>query len=181
MIRKNLINISLAILLTINITSATFANSPVIEKTQKCALEQQMQVNPLVLVNAPEKYLNKEVKVTAVFDKFTALGLDYKPAFRSSKEHISFLIQRDNIAKHTLPMPELKLIVKRSLAENLIELESGDKIEFSGKVFSNALSDAWIDVTEIKVLDCKSDKLKNKVVNADTKKELPKAKEKVNK
>ena len=55
---------------------------------------------------------------------------------------------------------EMKLFLKRDLAEKNINLESGDKIKITGKVFSTALGDAWLDVFQITVLSKvpKSDK-----------------------
>ena len=47
---------------------------------------------------------------------------------------------------------ELKIFFKLSEAEKYIELNSGDVVEFSGKVFSNALGDAWIDVDKFSVI-----------------------------
>ena len=37
-------------------------------------------VNPLDVVARPNFYLNKNIKVTGKFDKFSTLGLDYEPA-----------------------------------------------------------------------------------------------------
>ena len=103
----------------------------------------------------PSKYLNKHVKINAKFDKFSALGLDYKPAFRSSEKYISFLIKRDDVTNHTIPLSEMKIFMLRSEAEKYIDLEAGDTIEFSGFVFSNALGDPWIDVEKFTVLTTK--------------------------
>ena len=46
-------------------------------------------VNPLDIVARPNFYLNKNVKIKAKFDKFSTLGIDYKPAMRSSQDYIS--------------------------------------------------------------------------------------------
>lgn len=110
----------------------------------------------LDIVANPAKYLNKYVKVKAKFDKFSNLGLDYKPAFRSSEKYISFLIKRDDVINHTIPLSEMKIFMQRSEAEKYIDLEVGDEIEFSGFVFSNALGDVWIDVEKFTVLTTKS-------------------------
>lgn len=40
---------------------------------------------PLAMVASPSSYLGKNVKFKAKFDKFATLGLDYKPAYRSSE------------------------------------------------------------------------------------------------
>ena len=97
----------------------------------------------------------------ATFDKFSTLGLDYKPAMRSSENYIGILIKRDDVVDHTIPLSEMKMFLKRDLAEKNINLEQNDKIEITGKVFSTALGDPWIDVTDIKIL--------NKAVKADKK------------
>ena len=109
-------------------------------------------VNPLNLVARPNFYLNKNVKIKAKFDKFSTLGLDYKPAMRSSGKYISFLIQRPDVTDHNIPLSELKLCLSRTEAEKYIELNSGDIVEFSGKVFSTALGDPWVEVTNFNVI-----------------------------
>lgn len=115
-----------------------------------------LAVNPVTMVDNPTFYLNKNVKFKAKFDKFSTLGLDYKPAFRSSEDYISFLIQRCNITTHNVPLSELKIFLKRNEAEKHIDLNSGDEIEVSGKVFSNALGDVWMDVDKFTVLSTKA-------------------------
>ena len=80
-------------------------------------------VAPLELVAAPSKYLNKNVKFKATFDKFSTLGLDYKPAYRDSQKYISFLIKRDDVTDHTIPLAEMKIFIKRSEAEKFIDLD----------------------------------------------------------
>ena len=96
----------------------------------------------------PSAYINKRINVSAKFNKFSTLGLDYKPAMRSSENYISFLIFRPDTSKK-IPLPEMKLFVKRELAEKYIELKESDNIQFSGIVFSNALGDVWIDVDKL--------------------------------
>ena len=114
-----------------------------------------IQVNPLNLIEHPNFYLNKNIKIRGKFDKFSTLGLDYTPAMRSSEEYISFLIQRPDVTDHNIPLSELKIFLKRSVAEKHIDLEAGDEIEFSGRVFSTALGDAWMDATDFVVLTAK--------------------------
>lgn len=87
----------------------------------------------------------------AKFDKFSTLGLDYKPAFKSSEDYISFLIRRDD-SNHDIPLSEMKLFLKRDVAEKFIDLKTDDEIEIKGKVFSSALGDAWVDVSELKIV-----------------------------
>ena len=111
-----------------------------------------LQVNALDMVASPSKYLNKNVKVKGKFDKFSTLGLDYAPAMRSSEEYITFLIQRDDVTDHNIPLSEMKVFLKRTEAEKHIDLNAGDEIEFCGKVFSNALGDVWMDAEKFTVL-----------------------------
>lgn len=110
----------------------------------------------LAIVANPDKYLNKKVKIRAKFDKFSTLGLDYKPAYRNSEKYITFLIKRDNITDHTIPLSELKNFLARDEAEKYIDLKPGDEIEYCGIVFSNALGDAWLSVDKFTVLSQKS-------------------------
>ncbi len=114
---------------------------------------QYTSVNPLELVSNPYRYLNRNIKIKAKFDKFSTLGLDYPPAKRSSEKYISFLIQRPDITNHNIPLSELKIFLKKEVAEKNIDLDAGDEVEFCGKVFSTALGDAWIDVDEFKVVN----------------------------
>lgn len=117
----------------------------------------------LDIIEEPAKYLNKDVKVKATFDKFSTLGLDYKPAFKDSKDYITILIKRDDVKDHTIPLSELKLFVKREIAEKkLIDLETGDKIEFDANVFSNALGDAWAEIQTVNVVSTKKPKTAKK-------------------
>lgn len=108
-------------------------------------------VDALDLVEAPDKYLDKFVSIKGVFDKYTTLGLDYKPAMKTSKDYISFLINRPNVKskKNVIPLSELKLIIARKTAEKYTNLETSDKITIYGQVFSKALNDPWIDVNHI--------------------------------
>lgn len=112
-------------------------------------------VKALNLVQNPSAYLNKRVKITAKFDKFSSLGLDYKPAMRSSEKFITFLIRRDD-AQNDIPLSELKNFMKRETAEKFIDLETDDVVEYSGLVFSNALGDVWLEVENFKIISSKS-------------------------
>lgn len=114
------------------------------------------QVNSLDVVKNPAKYLNKHIKIKAKFDKFSTLGLDYKPAYRSSEKYITFLIKRDDVLSHTIPLSEMKNFLSRTEAEKYIDLSTGDEIEYSGTVFSNALGDAWVDVEKFTVISQKN-------------------------
>ncbi len=57
--------------------------------------------------------------MNATFDKFSTLGLDYKPALRENANYIGFLIQRDDVVDHDVPLSEMKLFLKRDYAEKI--------------------------------------------------------------
>lgn len=122
-------------------------------------------VTPLAVVANPQSYMNKNIKFKATFDKFSTLGLDYKPAMRDSQKYISFLIKRDDVTDHTIPLAEMKIFILRTEAEKFIDLDSGDVIEVYGKVFSNALTDTWLDAEKIVVIE-KKNKDKDKAKKA---------------
>lgn len=124
---------------------------------------------PVLLVDNPVLYMNKNVQFNAKFNKFSSLGLDYKPALRESKTYIGILINRDD-TEYTIPLSELKMFIKRKEAEKLTDIETGDEIQVKGTVFSSALGDPWLDVTEIKILTVKENKNKEKEKTTDTKK-----------
>lgn len=109
-----------------------------------------IKVAPLTVVDNPKAYLNKNIVMKAKFDKFSTLGLDYKPAFKSSEDYISFLIKRDDTS-FNIPLSEMKLFLKRTTAEKFIDLKTNDEIEIKGLVFSDALGDAWVDVQDMKI------------------------------
>ncbi len=117
---------------------------------------QYMNVGALDVVASPYRYLKKNIRIRAKFDKFSTLGLDYPPAMRSSEKYISFLIQRPDSPNHDIPLSELKIFLKKDVAEKHIDLDAGDEIEFTGTVFSTALGDAWIDVDSFNVLTKKN-------------------------
>lgn len=133
------------------IAVTTPANTP-IQSNNTLLVNDCITVNPLDLVARPNFYLNKNVKIKAKFDKFSTLGLDYQPAMRSSEKYISFLIQRPDIKDHNIPLSELKIFIDRTVAEKYIDLDSGDIVEFSGKVFSSALGDPWMDASRFEVI-----------------------------
>ena len=106
---------------------------------------------PLAIVASPKSYLGKTVTFNAKFDKFSTLGLDYKTAYKSSEEYISFLIKRDDTV-HDIPLSELKLFLKREMAEKFVDLKLNDEIQITGNVFSDALGDAWIYVSNLVII-----------------------------
>jgi len=129
-------------------------------KNEKTAIVYQ-DVQPLAVVQNPAKYLGKNIRMNATFDKFSVVGLDYKPAFRSSEKYILFLIRRCERNGHIIPLSEMKLFITRAKAEKYIDLDSGDEIEITGKVFSNALGDPWIDVDNVKIVKSKKESKKD--------------------
>ena len=143
----------------VSIIAFTTSNLCVDKATAEQALLEQVPavtasdtgLSPHSIVANPKLYLNKVVKFNAKFDKFATLGLDYKPAFKSSEEYISFLIKRNDTV-HDIPLSELKLFLKRDVAEKFIDLKLNDEIEITGIVFSDALGDAWVDVSELKLV-----------------------------
>lgn len=137
----------------------TPATKAVVNKTiNKVTVPELIYENtrPLDIVANPTKYLNKRVRIVAKFDKFSTLGLDYKPAYRSSEKYITFLIKRDDVVNHIVPLSELKNFLARDIAEKYIDLKPGDDVEYSGIVFSNALGDAWLSVEKFAVLNQKA-------------------------
>ena len=140
------------------LSNQSVSAQPTEQQTAPVASSVYVNAEPLDLVKTPAKYLNKNVRMKATFDKFTNLGLDYNPAMRSSQEYITFLILRDDVGENIIPLSEIKLFLARKNAEKFIDLEVGDKIQIDGKVFSNALSDVWIDVSKIVVIQKKNKK-----------------------
>lgn len=151
--------ISMGLCLT---TSAAVKNNTKTNVKQQTSIQKATQTTcdssyeltkALDIVANPSKYLNKKVKIKAKFDKFSTLGLDYKPAFKSSEKYITFLIKRDDVINHIVPLSEMKNFLERDIAEKYIELKPGDEIEYCGTVFSTALSDVWINVEKFTVIN----------------------------
>ena len=70
--------------------------TPVVkEQPVACETINSIAVQPLDVVANPVKYLNQNIVMNATFDKFSTLGLDYKPALRENANYIGFLIQRE--------------------------------------------------------------------------------------
>ena len=145
-------------------TSAMFVEQANAQPAALQAVQPQIQytdITPLQVVNSPKLYLNKNIVMNAKFDKFSTLGLDYKPAFKSSDDYISFLIKRDDTS-FDIPLSEMKLFLKRDMAEKFIDLKTDDEIEIKGLVFSDALGDSWVDVKELKITKKAPEKEENK-------------------
>ena len=159
MIRKNKLKRSLIIgFVLIGFMGFNSSFNPTLAQTKpnvqttKATVQKPIQTTALNIVADPNKYLNKTVKMQTTFDKFSALGLDYKKALRPSSEYIGILLQRDNIVDHNIPLSEMKLFMKKSMAEKHIDLDSGDKVEIIAKVFSTALNDPWLDIEKLTVI-----------------------------
>lgn len=152
-VSKYIKSAALVLLSAVVLTSGAICTDRVSAEPAPAAVQnvQTVTVTPLTVVNSPKTYLDKTVIMKAKFDKFSTLGLDYKPAMRSSDDYISFLIKRDDTT-HNIPLSEMKLFLKRDTAEKFIDLKTDDEIEIKGKVFSDALGDAWIDVSELKII-----------------------------
>ncbi|MDZ4833530.1 MAG: hypothetical protein SGJ27_07095 [Candidatus Melainabacteria bacterium] len=107
------------------------------------------------LIEKPKEYLGKNVRFTGDFASFCTLALNYKPAFRPQKTHISFLVRKPD---SKVPMSELKLALPipketdKTKNKLLTSLRDGDKLEMTGKVFSTALEEPWVDVVNLKRL-----------------------------
>ena len=88
--------ISLGTGLTINKVCSQTTTPTIVRAAvpQQQAPIEYVSVNPLDVVANPYRYLRRNIKIKAKFDKFSTLGLDYSPAMRSSEKYISFLIQR---------------------------------------------------------------------------------------
>jgi hypothetical protein len=122
------------------------------QKVVETPIENVTSVTADQLVDKPQDYLNKNVKFTAPFFAFSNLALDYKPAFRSSRTYLSFLLLRSN--GHT-PFSEIKLAMlipkeKDPQTKLLGTLKEGDTVEITGHVFACSLDEPWLDVLRLK-------------------------------
>lgn len=154
---------TICVLFALSITTGTvfklngefaYANTTQSATAKKAQTTPQSAINTtsLSVASNPEKYLNKTVKMQATFDKFSTLGLDYSKALRESSKYIGILIQRDDVIDHNIPLSEMKMFLAKDLAEKYIDLDTGDKIQITAKVFSCALGDPWLDVQNITVI-----------------------------
>ena len=152
-IKSGLLVITCAIVLTSsNICTDEVTAQPTATPTPvSTSVQKNDTIPPLIIVNSPKDFLGKTVAINAKFDKFSTLGLDYKPAFKSSEEYISFLIKRDDTT-YDIPLSEMKLFIKREEAEKHIDLKTNDEIQIIGTVFSDALGDTWIDVSKLTLI-----------------------------
>jgi hypothetical protein len=111
------------------------------------------RVDVLALLQNPQPYLNRRVTFTGTFNRFADIALDYKKAFRDSRDYVTFFILRPDVTTSTIPLSELKLFFPRKKSSEVLDLESGDKIQVVGTEFSTALGEPWIDVEHIKILE----------------------------
>ena len=140
------LTIILALILGINVYAATSSSQIAVNTTTPTQSTQTVQnyitVNPLDVVARPNFYLNKNIKIKAKFDKFSTLGLDYKPAMRSSENYISFLIQRPDVTDHNIPLSELKILTFPTLvavSHNQVECPILNRGIFAIRAEINAL------------------------------------------
>jgi hypothetical protein len=122
-------------------------------------------VDSLEIMKNPNLFLNKKITFTGTFNRFADIGLDYKKAFRDSRDYVTFFVLRPDVKEHTIPMAEMKLFFPRKKSDEVMDLESGDKIQVVGTEFSSALDEPWIDVEHIKILE--------KIPRTDKKHEAP--------
>jgi hypothetical protein len=130
------------------------SKTPATKPVPEINLDSFSAVSTAELVNKPHEYLGKSIKFKAKFFAFGALALDYKPALRPAKTHLSFTVLGSN---DHVPLSELKIAMvlpKEKDPDNamLISLKQGDEVEVYGKVFSAALDDPWVDVVKLKKL-----------------------------
>lgn len=152
-------SIILALVISLGIGAGVYSQTTTTAVTKAAASNYAVQytnVNALDVVASPFKFLHRNIRIKAKFDKFSTLGLDYPPALRASDKYISILIQRPDVADHNIPLSEMKIFLKKELAEKNISLDAGDEIEFTGRVFSTALGDAWMDVDSLKIINKKN-------------------------
>jgi len=153
------ISIILALVISLGVGAGVYSQTTTTAVTKATASNYAVQytnVNALDVVASPFKFLHRNIRIKAKFDKFSTLGLDYPPALRASDKYISILIQRPDVPDHNIPLSEMKIFLKKDLAEKNISLDAGDEIEFTGRVFSTALGDAWMDVDSLKIINKKN-------------------------
>ncbi len=124
-----------------------------LKKEFDASLPTAAKVDPLAVMSNPTQYLNKKVTFTGTFNRFADIALDYKKAFRDSRDYVTFFILRPDVTDHTIPMAEMKLFFPRKKSQEVMDLDTGDKIQIIGTEFSTALDEPWIDVEHIRVLE----------------------------
>jgi hypothetical protein len=111
-----------------------------------------VKVEPLELLQKPAAHLKQKVTFAGTFNRFADTALDYKKAFRDSRDYVSFFILRPDVGEKTIPLSEMKLFFPRKKSDEVMDLEPGDKIQIVGTPFSTALDEPWVDVEHIKIV-----------------------------
>lgn len=150
---KRINKLIVLLLFLTGVFSASYAEPQVVipNESQVASSISAIQVKPSEVVRNPEMFLNKTIKMNAKFDKFSTIGLDYPPALRKSDDYISFMVYRDDTS-FDIPQSEMKLFLKRDEAQKFVDLKSKDKVLVTGKVFSTALGDPWVDVLTLETI-----------------------------
>ena len=118
------------------------------------------------LVKKPAAYKNQKLTVKGKFYSFSSLPLDYKPAFRDSKDYIGLVLSRPDQEK--VPLVELKIANKLDYfkkkkddkdsakddepEEITLNLNHGDLIEIDAEVFAIALGEPWLEASDIRII-----------------------------
>jgi hypothetical protein len=124
-----------------------------LKKEFDTSLATAAQTDPMAIMQTPTQFLNKKVTFTATFNRFADIALDYKKAFRDSRDYVTFFVLRPDVTDHTIPMSEMKLFFPRKKSSEVMDLDSGDKIQIIGTEFSTVLDEPWIDVEHIRVVE----------------------------
>lgn len=132
-----------------------------LEKEIEASISTAQPVDSLDLLKDPAKFMNKKVTFIGTFNRFADVALDYKKAFRDSRDYVTFFVLRPDVSDRTIPMSELKLFFPRKKSNEVMDLETGDKIQVIGTEFSTALDEPWLDVEHIKIVK-KTDKPERK-------------------
>ena len=113
-----------------------------------------LAVTSTQLVKEPTIYLKKSVEFTGTLAGFSGLGLDYPAVKRDVKDYVTILVFRADIPPtYEIPLSELKIFVNRKLLKDFKRIGQGDTIKITGTVVSDALGDAWVEASNITVLN----------------------------
>lgn len=144
------------------------------EKVPETPIENVVNVSTNELVDKAHDYVGKNIKFNAKFFAFSSLALDYKPALRSSKTYLSFLVLRPEAH---IPYSEIKLAMpipkeKDPESQVLTSLKDGDEVEVTGRVFASPMDEPWVDVLRLKRLSSAEDdkKSEKKLSSSDSQK-----------
>jgi hypothetical protein len=110
-------------------------------------------LTPRELLASPAVYKQKTVQMQGVVAGFSALGLDYPPVKFDAKDYVTLLLYRGDVPEgFQIPLSELKLFVKRDVLKDVKRLGQGDSVSIQGTVVSDALGDAWVNVSRLIVV-----------------------------